>query len=269
MSTIEELVKRALRKIKRTLFKPKQFVWFKSYPSWLRAKDDALGYDAQHILDKCKTALLKVRDGHTAYERDSVLFDEIQYSWGLLAGLQKAAIDHNDELCVIDFGGSLGSSYFQNKGFLGNLKTLKWCIVEQPHFVKCGQENFENDQLKFYYTIEDCLKENTPHVLLLSSVIQYLEHPYNWIEKFIAYNIPYIIIDRTSFIEANEDVACLQSVPAYIYQASYPCWFFEPEHLIAQFTKEYQVMGKFDSGYTAPMNLDGIKIYWEGLILKK
>lgn len=263
------MTKRALRKIKRTLFKPNKFVWFKSYSSWQLAKEDSLGYDAPHILDKCKNALLKVRDGHAAYERDSVLFEEIQYSWGLLAGLQKAAIEYKGELCVIDFGGSLGSSYFQNRFFLDNLKTLRWCVVEQPHFVKSGLENFENDQLKFYYTIEDCLKENTPHVLLLSSVIQYLESPYDWIEKFIAYNIPYIIIDRTAFIEANEDVVCLQSVPPNIYNASYPCWFFEPKHLIAQFAKKYQLLGKFDSGYSAVMELDGTKIYWDGLILKK
>lgn len=269
MPTLANLAKRALRKIKRVFFKPKPFVWFKSYPDWQTAEKNATGYDAEHILEKCKNALLQVRDGTAAYERDSVLFNEIQYSWGLLAGLQKAAIDHSNELCVIDFGGSLGSSYFQNRDFLGNLKSLKWCIVEQPHFVKCGQENFENDQLKFYYTIEDCLKENTPHVLLLSSVIQYLEHPYNWIEKFIAYGIPYIIIDRTAFIEAATDVTCLQSVPPYIYQASYPCWFFERQHLVEQFTKGYQVLGKFDSGYTAAMDLDRKKIYWDGLILKK
>jgi putative methyltransferase (TIGR04325 family) len=266
---LRPIVPKFLVKMAKKLNTPTDPAWFVPYQSWAEAQKASTGYDAQNILEKCKVSLLKVRDGEATYERDSVLFDEIQYSWGLLAGLQKAAIDNNGELCVIDFGGSLGSSYFQNRDFLKNLKSLKWCIIEQPHFVKCGMENFENDQLKFYYTLEGCLKENSPNVLLLSSVIQYLEKPYDWIEKFISYNIPYIILDRTAFTEHQEDIVCLQSVPDYIYKASYPCWFFEPKHLTAQFTKGYQSIGKFDSGYTTAMDLDGKKFYWDGLILKK
>lgn len=237
-------------------------------PSWEIAKSKAIGYDAQNILERCKNSLIKIRDGVAKYERDSVLFDEIQYSWGLLAGLQKATIDNNNELCVIDFGGSLGSSYFQNRAFLTGLKKLKWCIVEQKHFVDSGKENFENEQLKFYYTIEDCLKENQPNVLLLSSVIQYLDEPHEWIEKLVAYNIPYLIIDRTSFIENDSDVACLQHIPPYIYEASYPGWFFEKEKFIKHFQDKYHILGNFDSGYTPAQLLDGKKIYWDGLILK-
>ena len=45
-----------------------------------------------------------MKNGEAVYERDSVLFDEIQYSWGLLAGLQKAALENDGKLCVLDFG---------------------------------------------------------------------------------------------------------------------------------------------------------------------
>ena len=38
------------------------------------------GYDSQLILDKVLTSTLKVKNGEAAYERDSVLFDEIQYA---------------------------------------------------------------------------------------------------------------------------------------------------------------------------------------------
>lgn len=76
------------------------------------------GYDSHKILDKCKRATLEVVNGNAVYERDSVLFDAIQYSWGLLAGLQYAAICTNNKLNVIDFGGSLGLTYHQNSNFL-------------------------------------------------------------------------------------------------------------------------------------------------------
>lgn len=237
--------------------------------SWEVAKSKALGYDAKNILEKCKTALIKVRDGEAVYERDSVLFDEIQYSWGLLAGLQKVAIENNNELCVLDFGGSLGSSYFQNRDFLSGIKNLRWCIVEQKHFVDSGKETFENNQLKFYYTPEDCIKENEPNVLLLSSVIQYLDAPHKWLEKFTSYNIEYVIIDRTCFIDNDADVASLQRIPEDIYHASYPCWFFEKKGFIKHFQSKYDILGYFDSGYTPSQLLDKKRVYWDGLILKR
>ncbi|WP_343523792.1 methyltransferase, TIGR04325 family [Pedobacter sp.] len=255
--------------IRRIRHRTPEFKWFKSYGSWEIAKKNASGYDEDRILEKCKTALLKVRDGLAAYERDSVLFDKIEYSWGLLAILQRAAIENNNELCVLDFGGSLGSSFFQNKDFLSSLSKIKWCIVEQPNFVSCGKENFENENLKFYYTIEDCLKENKPQVLVLSSVLQYLEEPFEWIKKFNSIGIPYIVVDRLSFIKNSYDVPCVQNVPEFIYKASYPCWFFEKEKFTTAFTGHYELLGYFNSGYTPPMKLDGKTIYWEGLILKK
>ena len=55
------------------------------------------------------------------YERDSVLFDTIRYSWPLLSDLLRAASEDQNHLSVLDFGGSLGSSYYQNRVFLSHL----------------------------------------------------------------------------------------------------------------------------------------------------
>ncbi len=51
------------------------------YRSWDEAMTASTGYDSGIILEKTKAALLKVKNGEAAYERDSVLFDEIQYAW--------------------------------------------------------------------------------------------------------------------------------------------------------------------------------------------
>jgi hypothetical protein len=50
------------------------------------------GYDNDTILKKCKDALLKVKNGEAVYERYSVLFDKVQHSFPVLAGLLRAAI---------------------------------------------------------------------------------------------------------------------------------------------------------------------------------
>ena len=249
---------------------PVQEIWSGDYASWEEAQKHCTGYDSSLILEKCKNALLKVKNGEAVYERDSVLFDEIQYSWGLLAGFERVALENNGKLCVLDFGGSLGSSYYQNREFLNVVKDLQWCIVEQPHFVDCGKENFENEQLKFYYTIEECLAKHKPDVLLLSSVLQYLEKPYEWLEIFAALNIQYIIVDRTAFVEAERDILTVQNVPETIYKASYPAWFFNEPRLKNVFKNLYKTMLDFDSGFTTPALINGnTKAYWKGIILRK
>ena len=88
------------------------------FQTWAAAAAEAGGYYDPSILDKTAKAASKVKNGTAAFERDSVLFDEIQYSWPVLAGLLWAASSGGNELNVLDFGGSLGTSYFQNRGFL-------------------------------------------------------------------------------------------------------------------------------------------------------
>lgn len=254
-------------KKKENLNKAQQ-VWSGNYNSWAEAKAQCSGYDNTQILDQCKKGLLKVKNGEAVYERDSVIFDEIQYSWGLLAGLQNAALENDGMLCVLDFGGSLGSTYYQNRKFLSSLKKLNWCIIEQPHFVECGKNNFEDEQLKFYYTIEECMIKFKPNVLLLSGVLQYLEKPCEWIEKFITLNIPYIIIDRTAFIEAEQDILTVQNVPENIYKANYPAWFFNIKNFKEQF-KKYEIIASFNAheGYVIYLE-NGSTASYKGFILK-
>ena len=118
--------------------------YFGNYSCWYKACQDSTGYDSNVILNKVRDALLKVKNGDAVYERDSVLFDEVQYSWPLMAGLLWIASCGNNCLNLIDFGGSLGSSYFQNRKFLGHLCEFYWNVVEQEKFVKCGRELFED-----------------------------------------------------------------------------------------------------------------------------
>ena len=61
--------------------------YFGNYFAWEQACQDSTGYDSTVILERVQNALIKVKSGEAVYERDSVLFDETQYSWPLLACL--------------------------------------------------------------------------------------------------------------------------------------------------------------------------------------
>jgi putative methyltransferase (TIGR04325 family) len=217
------------------------------YATWQEAQKVSGGYDSDVILNKVKDALLKVKNGDAIYERDSILFDKVEYSWPLLAGLLWIASRNGNRLDLIDFGGSLGSSYFQNRKFLAHLPELKWNIVEQKKFVECGKRYFEDEHLKFHYNIDACLKEQHADTILLSSVIQYLEKPYDLLKEVMNKRFKYIIIDRTAFIERGEDRITVQKVPPEIYQASYPAWFFNQHKFLAFFSGEYELVADFES----------------------
>jgi putative methyltransferase (TIGR04325 family) len=218
------------------------------YRSWDEAITASTGYASEIILEKTKEALLMVKNGEAVHERDSVLFDKILYSWPLLAGLMWAAARSGGRLNVLDFGGSLGTTYFQNRIFLSKLPEIRWNIIEQARHVETGKTLFEDDHLRFYATIADCLIDTHPNVALLSGVLQCLEHPYTVFEQILGLPCDCVIIDRTPFWAGPTDRLCVQNVPPSIYPASYPSYIFSMPYFYTYLNKtSWQIMVMFDS----------------------
>jgi putative methyltransferase (TIGR04325 family) len=217
------------------------------FASWDEAAAKCPGYDAEHILAKVLDATLKVKRGEAAFERDSVLFDEIEYAWPMLTGLMWATARNGGVLNVLDFGGALGSSYFQNRPFLQSLPRVRWNVVEQAHYVQAGQEHIQDEHLRFYPTIDACLAESQPNVVLLSSVLQYLSNVDECIDKLNSIGSLLIIIDRTIINETNGDRVYIQRVSPSIYHASYPCRSLSQGRLISRFANAYDLTSSFQS----------------------
>lgn len=227
------------------LSKNKMSKWQGNFDSWQEAIKNSDGYDNPDIFNKIKSAALSVRNGEFPFERDSVLFDQIQYSWPILTGLLWCALKENSTLNVIDYGGSLGSSYHQNKKFLSSIE-FSWNIIEQKHFVDFGQKNLTNDNLSFYENIDQCMQDKDINICLLSSVLPYIESPYDLINEIHTKNIKYVLIDKTFFIKGKKDRICVQEVPSNIYKASYPCRIFAEESFFNFLKKRYKVVETFE-----------------------
>ena len=209
---------------------------------------------------------MTVVDGRAAYERDSVLFEEVEYVWPLLASLMWVGARHLGSLNVLDFGGSLGSTYFQNRIFLATLPSVRWNIVEQPRHVEVGRSCLEDDRLRFYASITDCLAATKPNVVLLSSVLQYLESPYDVLAQVLALPCDHVIIDRTPFWDGPSDRLCVQTVPPSIYAASYPSWVFSRQLFRSQVGEEWRFVATFDGRdrLTGPVD-----VAYEGAIVAR
>ena len=237
------------------------------YHTWDEALAVSTGYDSAIILEKTRIALLKVKKGEAAYERDSVLFDEIQYSWPLLAGLMWVAARLEGRLNVLDFGGSLGSTYYQNRAFLSALPHVRWNIVEQSRHVETGRALFEDDTLHFYAGITDCLADTLPNAGLLSGVLQYLEHPYTILDQMLELPGECVIIDRTPFWTGPTDRLCLQTEPPGIFPVSYPSWMFSKSHFLDHLhRKDWKMVAMFD-GLDRPPG--PVELVYQGMILAR
>jgi putative methyltransferase (TIGR04325 family) len=271
MSKARKIIKNICPPVITEYYKKKNKIYgfFGNYPDWESAKKHAKSYDSDIIIEKVKNSALKVKRGEVAYERDSVLFDKIDNSWPLLANLLWIASLNSNRLNVLDFGGALGTSYFQNISYLKHLEPLNWNIVEQKKFVDYGKELFEDENLKFYYTLEDSIREKIPNVILLSSVLQYLEKPYEFLGKIINLRIPYIIFDRTTFLKEGSDRATVQIVPPKIYEASYPCWMFNRKKFLDFFKDRYELIADFDAHIGTIIELEDTTATYQGFFYKK
>lgn len=250
----------------RMLTRGRGIYWSGDYPSWGEAERASTGYDDRHILERVKQAALKVKGGEATYERDSVLFYEAEFSWPLVAGLLRAAGKNGNRLSVLDFGGALGSTYYQNRKFLAVLNDLRWSIVEQESYVECGKRHFQEGPLHFYSNIEACLRAGEQiDLILISSVLPYLESPYDVLGELMCLGIGHMIIDRTPFLLSDRrDRLTVERVPPEIYDASYPAWFFNKRKFLDFVQKGYRVVAEFEGFDHA-----NIASQYKGFILDK
>lgn len=221
-----------------------RFGWHGDFPDWDTARARSTGYDCDVILERVTHAVVAVREGRAAFERDSVALPHPEYRWPLLASLAWATAARAGQLAVMDIGGSLGSAYLQHRTFFADLPELRWVIVEQPHFVARGRALFKNEPVEFYETVEECVSAVRPDFVLFGSSLQYFREPHACLAKALESEPEYLVIDRTPFIDSGRDRLTVQSVSPEIYSASYPCWLFDRESFLGRLKRDYQVVAE-------------------------
>ncbi|MBS0664174.1 MAG: methyltransferase, TIGR04325 family [Verrucomicrobia bacterium] len=218
-------------------------VYSGDYATWAAAAAASRGYADPVILEKTIAAARAVRDGRAAWERDTVQFPTPAANAPLLAALRRAA--QGGRLNLVDFGGSLGSTWWQHRAWLSDLTEVRWSVVEQPALVVAGRREFTTGPLRFYDSLAACVAAEHPDVVLLSSVLPYLEAPHALLAEIRRGDFRVVLIDRTGFVARGRDRLTVQRVPPAIYAASYPCWFFDRPALIAAFGPGWRVAAEW------------------------
>ena len=219
--------------------------WFRGdYPDWAAARAASAGYDHAAVLARVLAATREVHAGRAHWERDGMAFSEPMGETPLLAALRQAVPASGRLLRVVDFGGALGSTWWQHRMALRAFARVKWRVVEQPHYVAAGGE-FADDQLSFHLSLADALAADVPDVILLSSVLPYIESPLALLRDIAAQRPAHVIIDRTPLVCAGPTRLAVQHTPLELGGGSYPCWLFERSGLLAPLDGAYEVAAEW------------------------
>jgi len=182
-----------------------------------------------------------------------------------MSSLLSVAGHSGGDLKVLDFGGSLGSTYFQYRRVLEDAAHVEWSVVELPDFVAAGRREAEEGSLRFFESIEDFNKVRKANVILFSSVLQYLEDPFTFLQECVRHNFAHIIIDRTPcWMTPQKDRIMIQRVDPSIYDAQFAMRVFNYEKLLSVFEGGYEPWMEYVNEY----NVDLPRMKYRGFLLR-
>lgn len=260
---------RAFKKLTRLLRRERMTRYEGPFASWEQAAERCEGYDSSAVLEATRRAVSRHLRGEGFYETDSVLVEKPEYSYFMLACVLRVLAESAGTAQIVDFGGALGSSYYQLRSFLGGEPDCVWHVVEQEAHVRCGRAEFESEFLKFHYGIEACLEglDEPPALLILSGVLHFLPDPYAVLSTLCEHGFPRILIDRTPLSETPAETVYSYTVPTEIYSASYPFWILSRDRLLGAFEPEYELIAQHRD--PAPLTVGGDEHSRWGFLLRR
>jgi putative methyltransferase (TIGR04325 family) len=238
--------------------------------SWREALSMSSGYSIDEIRERAIDAARAVVNGRARYERDTVLFDDLDLPLEVLSALLRAALLDEGRLQVLDFGGALGSTYMQCRRLLDGVTKIDWRVVEQPAFAEVGATHFSTTELSFFPSLRDACPISDRAIFLLCSVLQYIEGPDSLLRDVAQTRARHLVIDRTPMHELDgPHRLCIQRVPTLIYAASYPCWILSRNSLLHTLAKDWSVVTEYTCREGASKTADGLHFSFKGLILER
>jgi putative methyltransferase (TIGR04325 family) len=112
------------------MINPNQIYFSGDYSSWTTALKECEIHPTEPVHEKVLAATLKIRA--TEAVQEGVFSGRSSCNFALITALLSVALKSRSHLKVLDFGGSIGISYFHSRRFLGALPEITWSVVELP-----------------------------------------------------------------------------------------------------------------------------------------
>jgi putative methyltransferase (TIGR04325 family) len=237
--------------IRRTLRLWFGWRWFVgNYRTWADARAAADDSAGSATLERVIAAARSVRITPGAWDRDGVVFRQPAFHAPLVDAMQRIAGEEKRMLCVIEFGGGLGSTWWQHRAAFDRAD-IDWRVVEVPALVEVGRREFSAPPLSFHATLEDAFLDRRPNVVLFSSVLQYVEAPHSLLQAVAGRAVRHVILDRVGFTNRGRDRIALQHTPPSLGGGASACWLFDYQTLVAAVGPGYECAAEWRVDFDA------------------
>lgn len=200
------------------------------YARWEDALSHSTGWDSPIVLDMVSVATENLLKGSYEYERDGVNFAKKPPVDPLKSCLKDLAGEVEN---IIDFGGGLGGTFFNNLDIYKN-REVNWIVIEQENFVKAG--NLLADKYSVDVDFINAFEEVSVRkidLVIFSGVLHYIENWASILNEAISRDAKYILVDRTPFHELGNQIFVQENPGYYQTKVSYPCWLLNLDQFMS------------------------------------
>ena len=166
----------------------------------------------------------------------------IQVASAILSGLNFEQLKPDTPIRLLDIGGGLGEYFFLLQKHLPNIK-FEWLILETPALCQLVEtKQIVTQGVSWTDTLNNSVQ--TFDIVLLSSVIQYVEKPFELIETAMQ-KAPLLIFNRLPLSKNPHNSVCIQRPGLLETKGSYPVHMLSEKLFLSYLSARGHIMSRW------------------------
>ena len=203
-------------------------VGFTKVDSWEIAVRKSVGYESENVLAPLMQGTIESRVNLADSKWATTRYQQV--ATAMFFCLSENRLRLGKPLRILDFGGGGGDYFYKFQKFVPNID-FDWTVVETPALAEAMQHQFGGDTQKIRWVNSLEMAEDQYDFVLCSSVLQYLEKPFEVLEDLVKKS-GCVIINRIPIIDSSDHFVALQRILTKKRRGSYPAHFFSEKRLL-------------------------------------
>ena len=203
-------------------------IGFSRVDSWNAAVAKSVGYESTSIVGPVVEAARLLRNECLEAVVATSRFQQV--ASGLLYCIVQSDLRPRQSIRVLDFGGGGADYFYQFQKFAPHFN-LDWTVLETPSLAEAMQRELGQGQTNLRWVDSFEKLSESYDVVLCSSVLQYLENPFEVLAELVKKS-QFLIINRIPLVETGEHFVAVQRILIGRKRGSYPAHFFSESRFL-------------------------------------
>jgi putative methyltransferase (TIGR04325 family) len=213
-------------------------IGFRVAKSWGDATSRSSGYQSPQTINSLIGSDPVSEQNHVSENLIGSRFQQVASAF--LEGVASAQLQTT--IRVLDIGGGLGEYFFLLEKIVPSL-TVHWTIVETSAVCELAIRTVPA-QTNLVWTDSVDHAEGNFDIVLMSSVIQYVENPYELLNIGIEKS-NFLILNRCPLTESKKGVVCIQRPGFFESKGSYPVHMLSEAQLINHLRGQGEILSRW------------------------